>query len=447
MHGSLEISQIQKIALTTELIQHLEILHYSGAELEGYIYEKANDNPLLHVEDSKFQKSYKDVLQLASVFSNNRSSNHSEKIDLLQTRLTQKDSFEAYLLEQIPLHQNLSKKDLSILKYLICSLDDRLFLDIELDEVAEKFETTNEHVEVIIDLFQTFEPIGVGARSFTDYLLIQIDRDLTAPPLAVDFVKFELENMASLSLKILSKKYRTAIKETQRTLNYIRNLNPLPISEDMFKPIQYIVPDAEVIKRNDQWIIQLNRKYLPTVSISKTYVDLLKSDPDPKTKKYYQDCLKDALLLMQGIEQRDKTIYALLRVLLEKQQDFFEKGMQDIKPMRLKDVSIILGVHESTISRTIRSKYIRTPHGTYALQSLFTKGFVSNSGKMDSVSYVKRRIKELIDSENPDNRYSDQQITDILGEEDIQISRRTVAKYREELNIFSSSKRVYISIK
>lgn len=447
MRVSLEVSQTQKISLTTELLQHLEILHYSGEELEGYIYKKANDNPLLLVEDSKFQKSFKDVLQLASVFTNNRGNNHSEKIDSLQTTLAQKDSLEHYLLEQIPLHISLSKKDQSILKYLICSLDDRLLLDVEIEEVAEKFEITTEHVEAILDIFQTFEPIGVGARSFTDYLLIQIERDITAPPLAVDFVKFELENLATLSLRILSKKYGTTIKETQETLDYIRRLNPFPITEGNFKPIQYIVPDAEVIKRNDQWVIQLNRKYLPTVSISNTYVDLLESDPDPATKKYYQDCLKDALLLMQGIEQRDKTIYSLLRVLLEKQLDFFEKGMQEIKPMRLKDAAIILSVHESTISRTIRSKYIRTPHGIYALQSLFHKGFVNNSGKMDSVSYVKRRIKELIDSENPDNRLSDQQITDILGEEDIQISRRTVSKYREGLNIFSSSKRDYISIK
>lgn len=447
MRVSLEVSQTQKISMTTELLQHLEILHYSGEELEGYIYKKANDNPLLLVEDSKFQKSFKDVLQLASVFTNNRGNNHSEKIDSLQTTLTQKDSLEHYLLEQIPLHISLSKKDQSILKYLICSLDDRLLLDVEIEEVAEKFEITTEHVEAILDIFQTFEPIGVGARSFTDYLLIQIERDITAPPLAVDFVKFELENLATLSLRILSKKYGTTIKETQETLDYIRRLNPFPITEGNFKPIQYIVPDAEVIKRNDQWVIQLNRKYLPTVSISNTYVDLLESDPDPATKKYYQDCLKDALLLMQGIEQRDKTIYSLLRVLLEKQLDFFEKGIQEIKPMRLKDAAIILSVHESTISRTIRSKYIRTPHGIYALQSLFHKGFVNNSGKMDSISYVKRRIKELIDSENPDNRLSDQQITDILGEEDIQISRRTVSKYREGLNIFSSSKRDYISIK
>ena len=447
MHISLEISQIQKILLTTELIQNLEILHYSGEELEAHIYEKANDNPLLHVEDSKFQKSYIDVVELASVFSRNSSVNRSEKIDSLQTRLAQKGSYETYLFEQIPLHQDLSNKDIRILKYLICSLDDRLFLDIELDEVAKKFDITTEQVEVILNLLQTFEPIGVGAKSFSDYLLIQIGRDLNPPTLAMDFVRFELENIATLSLKILSKKYKTSINEIQETLNYIRNLNPLPILEGMFTPIQYIVPDAEVLKRKGQWIIQLNRKYLPTVSISKTYVDLLESDPAPTTKKYYQDCLKDALLLMQGIEQRDKTIYALLRVLLEKQQDFFEKGIQEIKPMRLKDASTILGVHESTISRTIRGKYIRTPQGIYSLQSLFTKGLVNNSGKIDSVSYVKRRIKELIDSENPDNRLSDQQISCILGAEDIQISRRTVAKYREELNIFSSSKRVYASIK
>lgn len=443
MHVSLEVSQQLKLALTTELIQHLEVLQYSGAELERYIYEKANDNPLLHVEDSKFQKSYKDVIQLASVFSNNRSNILGEKYDSLQTKLAQKGSIEPYLLEQIPLHQNLSKIDLSILKYLIFSLDDRLFLDVDLDEVSEKFETTCEHVEVILDLLQTFEPLGVGARSSKDYLLIQIDRDLTAPPLAIDFVKNDLENIATLSIKVLSKKYKISIKETQETIKYIRNLNPVPILGDMYNPVQYIMPDAEVIKRHDQWLIHLNRKYLPEVSISKTYVDLLESDPT--CKKYYQDCLKDALLLIQGIEQRDKTIYGLLRVLLEIQQDFFEKGMQEIKPMRLKDVSQILGVHESTVSRTIRGKYILTSHGTYALQSLFTKGLVNSSGKMDSVSYVKRRIKELINSEKPNRRLADQEITDILLEEGIQISRRTVAKYREELNILSSSKRLYVN--
>jgi len=442
MHISLEVSQRPKMTLTPDLIQNFEVLQYSSAELERYIFEKANDNPLLHVEDSKFQKSYKDVLELASVFSKDRGSVRKEKYDSLQTRLAQKESFEPYLLEQIPLHQNLSKTDISILKYLIYSLDDRLFLDVDLDEVAERFKTTNEHVGVILDLLQTFEPVGVGARSLIDFLLIQIDRDLTAPPLALNFVKFDLENAATLSLKVLSKKYCISIKETQETLNYIKGLNRVPVLGYMFNPVQYIMPDAEVIKSKEQWMIQLNQKYLPSVSISKTYVDLLESDPT--CREYYQDCLKDALLLIQGIEQRDKTLYGLLRVLLEEQQGFFEKGMQEIKPMRLKDVSIILGVHESTISRTIRGKYIRTPHGTYALQSLFTKGLLNSSGKMDSVSYVKRRIKELINSEKPDNRLADQEITDILGAEGIQISRRTVAKYREELNILSSSRRIYL---
>jgi RNA polymerase sigma-54 factor len=442
MHVSLEVSQQLKITLTTELIQYLEILRFSGEELERHIYEKANDNLLIHVEDSKLQKNYKDVIELAAMLPQKRASAKIEGFDLFQTRIAQKDSFESYLLEQIPMHQNLSKIDLSILKYLICSLDDRLFLDAELNEVAEKFETTYDHVEVILDLLQTFEPLGVGAHNYKDYLLIQIDRDLTAPPLATQFVKFELEHVASLSVKILSKKYRISVKETQDTLNYIRNLNPVSIVGDKFEPVQYIIPDAEVKKINDEWIIHLNRKYLPSVSISKTYVDLLKSDPT--CKKYYRDCMKDALVLIQGIEQRDKTIYGLLRLLLEVQQGFFEKGMQAIEPMRLKDVSEIIGVHESTISRTIRSKYIRTPHGIFALQSLFTKGLVNRSGKMDSVMYVKRRIKELIDRESRDNILTDQQITEILVEEGIQISRRTVAKYREESNILSSSKRLYV---
>src|SRR5690606_1557460 len=146
---------------------------------------------------------------------------------------------------------------------------------------------TVEHIEVILDLLQTFEPKGVGARGLKDYLLIQVDRDLKAPPLASTFIKFELENVASFSVKLLSKKYKVSLKEIQETFSYIKSLNPIPNIDETFDSVQYLVPDAEIPKSNNQWIIHLNRKYLPSVSVNKTCVDLLKSDPT--CNSYYQD--------------------------------------------------------------------------------------------------------------------------------------------------------------
>lgn len=210
---------------------------------------------------------------------------------------------------------------------------------------------------------------------------------------------------------------------------------------DKLESIPYVMPDIEVKAIAGEWVIQLTRHHLPIVSIDESYVALLKNDPNYQT--YYRDSMKDALALLQGIEQRDKTLYELTRLLLQQQENFFTKGLEAIKPMRLKDLADLLAVHESTISRAIRGKYIQTPKGIYALQSLFTKGLLNSSGKMDSIMYIKKRLQKLIETEDKRNPLADQQLTNILCEEGIQISRRTVAKYREELNILSSYNRAY----
>ena len=430
--------------LSAQLVQHLEILQYSTNELEQFIYDKANENPLLVVTDAAVKRQYEEISQLASYSFKSFSSRYYEpkrnSFNFLEMGLAAKESYERFLLEQVPLHKNLSSMDLKILTFLIQSLDDRLFLDVDVELVADKFKTSFLHVEALLDLLQTFEPVGVGARNTKEFLLIQVDRDELAPNLTYQFIKDDLELVAAQAIKQLSKKYKTPIHEVKNTVDYIKNLQPV-LSGDKLEAIPYIIPEIEVEKFDEEWLIKLNRGYVPAVTIDQHYVEILKNDPNCKT--YFQDTMKDALLLIQGIEQRDKTIYELTRLLVKLQEGFFHQGIEAIKPLRLKDVADILGLHVSTISRAVRGKYIKTTHGVYALQTLFTKGVMNSSGKMDSIMYIKKRLKQLIEGEDKQKPLTDQLITKILSGEGIQISRRTVAKYREEMNIMSSFNRAY----
>ncbi|WP_332651151.1 RNA polymerase factor sigma-54 [Lysinibacillus sp. 54212] len=442
MPYSMKISQQITQTLNTELIQHLQILQFSTDELEQYIYEKGNENPLLTIKDAEARSNYENIMKLAFIPSNSniQNGNHKE-FNFIEMKLEQKESYEKYLFEQIPSHINLNPIDLNIFTFLIQSLDERLFLDVDLNSVAEKFKTTSSHVEELLELLQTFEPIGVGARNFKEYLLIQINNDPFAPRMACQFISDDLKLVSTNSFKQLSKNYKLTMKEVKSTVDYIKKLRPV-ITADKFEPTSYVIPDVEVKKYESEWLIHLNRHYLPSISINESYVNLLKNDENYKT--YYKQSMQDALALIQGIEHRDKTLYQLVQLLLDIQQGFFNLGRSALKPMRLKDAAHELNVNESTISRAIRGKYIQTPHGIYTLQSLFTKGIASESGKMDSVIYIKNRIKRLVETENKQKPLADQQITQILCEEGISISRRTVAKYREEMHILSSFNRAHL---
>ena len=442
MNFTLQLTQKIAQTLTTEQFQHLEILQLSDLELEKYIYEKACENPLITIKEAEV-KQLNHLLDFTTINRLHTSSTDNQfDYDYTQSALAQKESVFTFLFEQIPLHQNLSELDRMILSYLIYNLNEKFFLDVTVEEVSEKFHVKVEIVENLLYLLHTFEPIGIGARNLIEYLLIQIDNDLSAPPLASEFVKYHLDKVADLSISYLSKTYNISSKETQKILQYIRSLNPSPYVEHTTQTVNYISPEIITKKVSGEWIIQITNSSIPSIEINEEYVQLLQSSNEHEL--YCQNCLKDILILNQGIEQRNRTLYSLIRVLLTIQAEFFEYGIEALKPVRLKDIAEILDLHESTVSRAIRNKYIRTPHGTFLLRSLFIKGLTNHSGKMDSVAYVKKRISNLIKEEDTQSPLSDQQLTILLQSENIQISRRTVAKYREELNIPSSTKRTYV---
>ncbi len=220
MQIAIKTSQKVMQVLSAQLVQHLEILQYSTNELEQFIYDKANENPLLVVTDAAVKRQYEEISQLASYSVKSFSSRYYEpkrnSFNFVEMGLAAKESYERFLLEQVPLHKNLSSMDLKILTFLIQSLDDRLFLDVDVELVADKFKTSILHVEALLDLLQTFEPVGVGARNTKEYLLIQVDRDELAPNLTYQFIQDDLELVAAQAIKQLSKKYKTPIHEVKK---------------------------------------------------------------------------------------------------------------------------------------------------------------------------------------------------------------------------------------
>lgn len=430
----------QSLMMTTELMHHLEILQFSEEELRSHIYERANENPFINVLDNEV-KLMKNVIDISvSKTYDSFKKQNNEMHFFLQTNIADKESSEKYLLEQVPLQKNLNELDFKILKYLVQHLDDYYFLNVDELRIADLFKVERAYVENLIKILQTFEPAGVGARNFSEYLLIKIANDPTAPDLAYSFVQDNLNLVADYSIKSLSKIYKKSTTYVKEVIKYIKNLKP-PVSRSTNVHEEYILPDVQVKKVGGEWVIELFNPTRPRIEINEEYVELLKNNTEHS--EYYKECLKDVMLLNQGIQQRDKTLYSVTRLLLKLQPSFFEVGMSGLVPLKLKELATILEVHESTISRTIRNKYIRTPQGIFSLRSLFTKGLINSSGKIEPVHNIKMRIQELIANEDKESPFSDQQLTERLFYEGIKISRRTVAKYREELNILSSNKRFY----
>ena len=284
--------------------------------------------------------------------------------------------------------------------------------------------------------------LSEGQGTIEEFLVIQINRDPNAPSLADSFVTDHLDKVASLSVKFLSKHYKISVKETQQIIQYIKSLKAVPTVRSSTVSEEYIIPEISVEKVKNEWILQTNSQLKSLVKVDEDYVEMLKHCTE--NEDYYQSCLKDVMLLMYGLEQRDRTLYKLTRLLLDIQRDFFEEGIEALQPIKLKDVAKLLDLHESTVSRAIKNKYIKTPHGIYAYRSLFPKGIANRSGKKDSVTFIKQKIMTFIENENRNSPFTDQKLTDLLVSEGIQISRRTVSKYREALNIVNSDKRVYM---
>jgi RNA polymerase sigma-54 factor len=443
MNYGLNLIQTQKLALTPELRQAIEILQYNSIELNDHIKNEMLENPLLEsVEDVPMKEIDLDIFSKKYF-----SGDYYEKIDYEEKEdyiniIPQTDSLIDHLLFQLQFTILDAKKQETAL-FLIENIDDNGYLKYDEEHVMNRFEIPICEIEEVVQTIQTFEPIGVGARNIQECLLIQLQYLLLEDRLPIKIVKYHLEDLANNRLLNISKSLNKNIIEIQDAVDFIRKLEPKPgrLYSSM-KGNRYIKPDVTIMKDNGEYTIVVTDYTAPKLRISKYYKELMEKQAlDPQVKEYIQKKIQSALFLIKSIEQRKSTIYKVVEAIIDYQKDFFDKGKMYLKTMTLKDISEMIEVHESTVSRAVNGKYLQSPSGLYELKYFFQSGVSTLYGEGISSETIKISIKEMIEKEEPSKPISDQQISNELNLLGIKISRRTIAKYRDEMGILGSSKR------
>lgn len=486
MDARLELKLSQKLIMTPQLQQAIKLLQLSRLELVQSVSQELMENPVLEempsesVEETgesegeteeglpaaasetpetqqqeREGEELKSDLELDSHWDEYISSDMGDGRDFgyPETEDRELPSYDQTLSRTPSLSDHLywqlrlSTSEPAVLKggeWIIGNIDDDGYLRGGLEELSQQSGVPLREMERALELVQGFDPIGVGARSLQECLLIQV-RELELQDELVE--KIIRNHLADLE----TRKYQSIAKVLNVTPNDIMEASKVIIHELEPKPgrpfqasdTHYVVPDVYVLKVEDRYVIQLNDEGLPRVRINPYYRKLLnrKEAVDKVTREYIEERMRSAQWLVKGMEQRNKTIYRVSESIVKFQRDFLDNGITHLKPMVLRDVAEDIGMHESTISRVTTSKYMHTPQGIFSMKFFFTTGFASGAGDEISSLTVKDAIQKMIKEENPSAPLKDQQIVEALKLRGIAIARRTVAKYREELRIPPTSVR------
>lgn len=463
----LNIEQVQKLIMTPELRQAITILQLSSLELLDYVEQEALENPVLELKEEEIDSGEADSREDAgdkseAAFEQDAlyidwQEYFSDRSDLGYIRQPQEEYpeyfYENYLTKGPSLHEHLILQlDLQVLsdlerrigRFIIGCIDESGYLRVTLEEVAERFEVTLEQVEKVLQVVHMFEPAGVGARNLEECLRIQLQQLNKLTPNIQKVIKHHLEDLARGRVNHIACALGISTREVQEIGDLIRSLNPKPGNQfASLNEVRYIVPDVIVERVNNEYVVLVNDTVFPRLGINSTYQALLKNQEihDPETRKYLEGKLNSATWLIRSIEQRRLTLYKVVSCIINIQREFLDKGIKYLKPMNLKQVAEVVGVHESTVSRATSNKYIQTPQGVFELKFFFSSGVEDNSGSRFSSQSIKRMIKELIEAEDPHAPLSDQKLATILKQQGIPVSRRTVAKYRSEIGVATTSQR------
>ncbi|MFH1018091.1 MAG: RNA polymerase factor sigma-54 [Pseudomonadota bacterium] len=358
-----------------------------------------------------------------------------------ESTMTRQESLADHLSWQLKLSK-LSEREQEIAEMIIGNLDDNGYLRATVEDIAHKIRATAEEVEPVLRKLQEFDPIGVGARDLRECLLIQA-RNLPENELVLKIIGEHLKDLERKALGSVAKACDVPVAEIVEAVKKISRLEPKPGRRFYDESSQYITPDIYVYKVGDEYVIVLNEDGLPKLRISNFYQSILRSG-DRKvslTKEYINEKLRSALWLIRSIHQRQRTIYKVTESIVKMQRAFLDHGISALRPMVLRDVAEDIGMHVSTVSRVTSSKYIHTPQGIFELKYFFNSSIRRLEGDGVASEAVKNRIREIIQAEDARRPFSDQELVELLRQSNIDIARRTVAKYREMLGVLSSSKR------
>ncbi|MDM9959789.1 RNA polymerase factor sigma-54 [Clostridioides difficile] len=442
-NNSLELTQSQKLIMTTQLKQSLSILNMSKLELEEEIKREAENNPLVEVEKSgeiNWEEYIKDMDRSRRLDRTEISYNPDNEVNLENLVKYSSNLYED-LKFQISLYK-LTDKELEICEYIIDSLDEDGYLRTEEKVIVDTLKIDEELFEKCLISVQQLEPSGVGARSLSECLMIQMASLGIYNEILEEIVTKDLNLIANNKYKEISKKYNMSLQKCVELINIIKTLDPKPGRTCSVEKSVYIQPDVTVEKIDDEFIVYLNEKDSYQIRINSYYKDILKnSQSDESAKEFIKERLNSATGLMKNIESRKTTVLKIAEEIVKAQDEFLRKGTKYIKPLKMKDIAEKLEFHESTISRGVNGKYMLTPFGVYEFRYFFSSAIETENNEMASSTSIKKIIKETIKDENKKKPLSDDHISKLLKEKGINVARRTVAKYREELGIPSSSKR------
>ena len=473
---SLSLTQSQRLqmVLAPQLRQSLEMLQVPVLELRALIQQELEQNPTLEdlplegatieIEpetegndkdadtdgELDFDKEFEALAKLDDEWSDYFFQNldgqpynpeAERRHQFLLDSLPQTESLQEHLLAQLRL-ADLSDQDRQIGELIIGCIDEDGYLTTPLDELAEATPYDAYHLADVLAVVQDFHPVGVGAIDLRECLLIQLERMGLGEALATTIVRDHLERLAAHKFADLAK--RCGVDETaiRRAATLIASLDPKPGFAFSNERTAYILPEIVVKKLKGEYVVMLNDDDLPRLRISRHYRRLLENPATtPEVKSYIRERIRASTFLIKSIDQRQKTIYRIASEIVRIQQDFLDNGIADLKPLTMSQVADAVGVHETTVSRAVSGKYMRTPSGTFELKYFFTPGLKTQDGADISNKTVKDTIEKLIAEESTAQPLSDQELVAQLKARGIKIARRTVAKYRIELRIPPSHQR------
>ncbi|WP_026582034.1 RNA polymerase factor sigma-54 [Bacillus sp. J33] len=429
--------QTMKLAMTQELTQAIALLQYSTQELSSFLESKALENPLLKIESGHVQTMdprYDRVKQTRTKVEKDKI-NWIEQIGGCKTML-----LDEYLKSQLSL--DLKKTEKRVIERLIESLDENGYFRADLNSVASELRISADEAERLLAMLQQLEPAGVGARSLQECLSLQLKRLPERNELAEVIIDEYFILFAEKKWKEIAKQLGVELKEIQEVFDLVQTMNPRPASSFHSEKSAYITPDVIIKWDGDSFSVSVFDEVLPKISFNEDYFKRFSAAGDRSVSRFLQEKQQDYHWIMRSIEQRKETLTNVTLKIVEKQQDFFIKGPSHLKPMTMKEISDELEIHESTVSRAVREKYAQTPFGTYELRSFFSSTIKTTSDENTSSQQVKTIISKMIEGENKKKPLSDQELVKLLKEkEGMVVSRRTIAKYRDQLGIPSSSKR------
>ncbi len=448
--------------LAPQLQQSLQILQAPTLELRNIVQQELQTNPVLEEEigtfeseerakdDREFEEEFERLAKLdeewrdymaQSVSYSSRNPEDEERRQFFFDSLASQETLQQHLLEQLNTAE-VSKSQREAAELIVGNIDELGFLQSSLEEISQNTTHSVPELQQMLDLVQTFHPVGIGARDLKDCLLIQLRRLGKQDSLEYQIVNGFLEDLGRRRFPEVARRLGVSVEQVQRAANFISTLDPKPGQIFSPDPNSYVLPDVSVDKVDDGYSVTLNGDQIPHLRISKTYKDLMTQGSNgADVRDYIREKIRSGKFLIKSIHQRQQTILNIANEIVKRQHEFLELGTAFLKPMTMVQIAEAVGVHETTVSRAISGKYMATPQGVFEMKYFFTPGYQTVDGAALSNTSVKEAIADLVRNEQPRNPLSDKEIVEILSDRGIPIARRTVAKYRAELNILPSNLR------